>query len=561
MTLTDYGKKNLTTGGDKVVEPTDKDFVLPAGGLDEAKRRATLDKLEKYFSVQRKKFLGYQTNESFDYRSEMSRFLDYHFNNVGDPFEDSHFTLHTRWAERAVLDYYAKLWHAKPRTVDGVTKKMAEDAYWGYVLTMGSSEGNNYALWNARDYLAGKTLMREPGANGNANYMWVQDTPPANNHNAYSPVCFYSHDTHYSVAKAMRVLDIPSFFEVGTKLYPHANPLSPGSPWAHEVPSEGGDDGPGSIDVAALTKLVDFFASMGHPILVSLNYGSTFKCAYDDVEKVCAQLRPIFKKYHLDKRRVRYGRDSDDNELVDERTGYWVHVDGALGATYAPFLEKAIAAKKVSEKNARLPKFDFRIPEVCSIVTSGHKYPGAPWPCGIFMTKSNLQMQPPEQPAVIGSPDTTFGGSRNAFSPLIMWDFLAKHSEQAQIEMIAKAEELAAYAERELRALGEVWAVGRTPLSLSVRFKKPSAEIVHRYSLATVPLRTGKGQVDYAHLYVMPHVTKQLIDNLVADLRGAKPEKARRMVDGTDLWSYADGIAHVDDVERLALVRTWGNGF
>lgn len=557
MTVTDYRKPLRTTNGAKVAVPTDKDFELPPSGLDDRTRKAVLDKLEKYFAAQRRTFLGYQTNEGLDCRAEMARFLDYHTNNVGDPFEDSHFTLHTRWVERAVLAYYAKLWHAKPRTIERKTGAPAEDAYWGYVLTMGSSEGNTYGLWNARDYLSGKTLMREPDDGRHARYVWVQDTAPTGNLNAYSPVCFYSQDTHYSVAKAMRVLDIPSFYEVGTKHYPHANPLAPGKPWHHEVPSN--EDG--AIDVDALRKLVAFFASMGHPILVSLNYGSTFKCAYDDVEAVCVELRKIFKKYGLNRREVRYGRDEGGNDLVDRRTGYWIHVDGALGATYAPFLEKAIEAKRISDRNVRLPKFDFRIPEVCSIVASGHKYPGSPWPCGVFMTKANLQMQPPPQPAVIGSPDTTFGGSRNAFSPLIMWDFLARHSEQAQVDMIVKAEDLADYAERELRKLGTNWAVARSPLALSVRFRQPPREIVEKYSLATVPLRNGKGEVEhFAHLYVMPHVTKEIVDSLVADLRVLRPEKVEHTVDGADVWAYVDGFVH-DDVSRLGLVRTWGHGF
>lgn len=552
---------------------SDDYFALPPDGLDDSTRKIKIETLERYFTTQQEKFLGYQVNQRFDYRTEMSRFLNYHINNVGDPFEESHFTLHTRWVEKAVLDYYAKLWHAKPRkNPEKPEDPVPPDAYWGYVLTMGSSEGNNYALWNARDYLSGKTLMREPGNNGEAaQYTWVQDTPPTDNQNAFSPVCFYSHDTHYSVAKAIRVLNIPNFFEVGTTQYPYANPLAPGKPWPEEVPSAGGDDGPGSIDIDALVKLVEFFASMGHPILINLNYGSTFKCAYDDVEGICKKLREdIFPKYEwLKKRKVRYGRNPETGEeLVDERTGYWIHIDGALGATYAPFLEKAITAKKFSEKDAsgqevKLPKFDFRIPEVCSIVTSGHKYPGAPWPCGIFMTKANLQMLPPKQPAVIGSPDTTFGGSRNAFSPLIMWDFLAKHSEENQIDMIIEAEKLAAYAKQELEKLNKPgtveWSVARTPLALTVRFRQPLDDtIVRKYTLATVPLRTTNGQQqDYAHLYVMPHVTQPLIDNLVADLKKTEP-KLPVSAAAVELYSYVDGVAHPDDVVRLARVRTWG---
>jgi histidine decarboxylase len=566
MTVTDYTHDIVVTGTE---QPTDEDFALPSGGLDNNKRKAVLEKLEKYFADMRKRFLGYQTNQDLGLRQDMAGFLDYHFNNVGDPFARSHFTLDTRAAEHAVLAYYAKLWHAKPRAYDKHGHLTDPKAYWGYVLTMGSSEGNNYALWNARDYLSGKTLMVEPDKHGHVagNLTWVQDTAPVHNQNAYSPVAFYSQDTHYSVAKALRVLNIPTFYEVGTKMYPWANPLKPGEPWDLEVPSargSGGGDGPGSIDIDKLITLVEFFARVGHPILINLNYGSTFKGAYDDVETACSRLtNEVFKKYHLDKRKIRYGLDNNGNELIDERTGYWIHVDGALGATYGPFLEKAITAGRLNE--GRLPKFDFRIPEVCSIVTSGHKYPGAPWPCGIFMTKANLQMQPPAQPAVIGSPDTTFGGSRNAFSPLIMWNFLARHSEQAQVDMITRAEQIAAYAAEKLAKIPGKWEVARTPYSLTVRFRKPKDEtIVHKYSLATVPLRneSGGGHTDYAHLYVMPHVTKELIDQLAKDLAGTSipgpRDKEQSIVAAT---SYIDGSVDTPDIARLALVRTWNQAF
>ena len=38
------------------------------------------------------------------------------------------------------------------------------ETYWGYVLTVGLTEGNLYAAWNARDYLSGKYLYYDPPA-------------------------------------------------------------------------------------------------------------------------------------------------------------------------------------------------------------------------------------------------------------------------------------------------------------------------------------------------------------------------------------------------------------
>ncbi len=43
--------------------------------------------------------------------------------------------------------------------LDQQQKLQSPDAYWGYILSMGSSEGNLMAFWMARDYVAGKYLI------------------------------------------------------------------------------------------------------------------------------------------------------------------------------------------------------------------------------------------------------------------------------------------------------------------------------------------------------------------------------------------------------------------
>ena len=49
-----------------------------------------------------------------------------------------------KWMERCIRDYYASLWNAKwPHGPNG------NDTYWGYVFTMGSTEGIIHALWSA----------------------------------------------------------------------------------------------------------------------------------------------------------------------------------------------------------------------------------------------------------------------------------------------------------------------------------------------------------------------------------------------------------------------------
>ncbi|WP_327232724.1 pyridoxal-dependent decarboxylase [Streptomyces sp. NBC_01317] len=527
------------------VSPTDDDYRLSTDAYTDERREAVLAKLEGYLGSRRGRFLGYQSNLALEGHASLGRFLGYHINNIGDPFVDGHYSLHSRWLERAVLEHYARLWHA--RLPEDPARARIEDG-WGYVLSMGSTEGNLYALWNARDYLDGNALVRDDiSGDASCRTTYIRATPPADNPNAYAPVAFFSQETHYSHIKAMRVLDIPTFYDLGGAHYPGQCPLEltgtgtqtyNGWPLGG-VPTTGGDEGPGTVDVDALVTLVEFFAAKGHPVLVNFNIGSVFKGAYDDVAYACERLRPVFEAHGLVDRQVRF--DPDDPERVSVRNGYWIHVDGALGGAYAPYLEKAHAAGLI---DTAPPAFDFRVPEVSSIVTSGHKYPGAPVPTGIFMARAGSKLRPPSDPAVVSSPDSTFAGSRSGFASLAMWNHLAQLSEEQQVRQAADVLELARYTATRLRELSvvlreraEPWAedgieVGNGDHSLSVWFQQPRRELVEKYTLACVPLNLDGRRHDYSHVYVMPHVTREMVDELLDDL--ARPGAFDRSAESAD---------------------------
>jgi histidine decarboxylase len=527
-------------------------YRLSPQGLPADQRAEALRQIWRHQARQKANFLGYQCNQRLDYAEDLGRHLDFHINNIGDPFHSGKATINTKEAERAVLDYYAALWNARwphdPR--DG-------ESYWGYVLTMGSTEGNLYGLWNARDYLAGKILLEDPTSAEDARrasldgdrhvpprrLVYQQAQAPDRAPNAYTPVAFYSQDTHYSIVKAVQSLAIQTFYEIGAARYPNDNPLAPGRPWPREVPSIGGRGGAGVIDVDALATLVEFFASRGYPIFVCFNYGTTFKGAYDDVEAAGRALLPILRRHGLSERKVHY--DPGKPEKVDVRSGYWFHVDGALGAAYMPFLEMAHGAGRSA---ARGPNFDFRLPFVHSIVMSGHKWIGAPWPCGVYMTRTKLLLRPPSLPEYIGSPDTTFAGSRNGWSAVVLWDHLAKRSYEDQIAKALYTESMAAYAERRLLELQEalqqdLW-VARVPLSLTVRFKAVNPALEFKYSLAGETVYVAGEKRTYNHIYLMEHATAELIDAFLDDLAqpGAFPpqDTAARQPPPNDADTAAD---------------------
>ncbi|MCI3935083.1 pyridoxal-dependent decarboxylase [Streptomyces sp. AN091965] len=490
---------------------------IPPAGLNGQQYAEAEGLFRRYVDAQTRNFAGYQVTSDLDFQ-RLSHYLDRHLNNVGDPYESSSYTLNSKLLERAVLDYFASLWNAKwPH--DGNDP----ETYWGYVLTMGSSEGNLYGLWNARDHLSGKLLLREREHTGHdpASVVYTQALRrEGQSPHAYEPVAFFSQDTHYSLTKAVRVLGINTFHHIGSTRYPDENPLGPGTPWPTEVPSRDG-----AIDVGRLAPLVRFFASKGYPILVSLNYGSTFKGAYDDVPTVARTVREICTEYGLDRRRVYHDRGTDSD--FDERSGFWIHIDAALGAGYAPYLHMARDAGMVDEAP---PVFDFRLPEVHSLTMSGHKWMGTPWACGIYMTRTGLQMTPPKSSEYIGATDTTFAGSRNGFSSLLLWDYLSRHSYDDLVRLAAECHQLAGYAHDRLLALQDklgvdLW-VARSPQALTVRFRRPGAEIVRKYSLSCETVHEDGERRTYVHLYAVPHLRRELVDELVRDMRqpGAFPD-------------------------------------
>lgn len=512
--------------------PTTEDFQLPPEGLSEARRMASLELFDEYMVEQKANFLGYQADQGLKYQKELAKYLDCQLNNLGDPYKDGNFTLNTKMIERAVIDYYAQLWNAKPHNPDD------PESSWGYVLSMGSSEANLYGLWNARDYLAGKFLLeeteeetqraslREGSARVEAGAI-VRRVTEFSETNALSPVLFYSEDTHYSIIKSAIVLRLKTFYEIGNQYYPGECRFAwANGEWPRAVPSEQGPDGPGSIDIEKLADLVDFFASKKHPILINLNYGTTFKGAHDNVEAAGKRLMPIFKKHGLLSRKVYY--DPGDRKKSDNRTGYWFHIDGALGAAYMPFVEKAY---RLGLSDIRPYRFDFGLPFVHSISMSGHKWIGAPWPCGIYMTKRKYQLLPPDNPEYIGALDSTFAGSRNGLSALILWSYLARNPYEKQIKKALYTQRIADYAHRRLRHLEEqlqrdLW-VDRSPLSLTVRFKQAKPEIVSKYSLSGETFYVSGKRKAYNHIFAMAHVTEETIDRLIEDLSkpGAFPKQ------------------------------------
>jgi histidine decarboxylase len=214
-------------------------FSQPLPPADRARLDAHLGRLSRL----RETFVGYPCNQDFDY-SELFPFLGYVVNNIGDPFGgQSHVQLNTHELEREVVHEFARF-----------TRAPAEGT-WGYV-TNGGTEGNMYGAY----------LAREIYPDG---------------------MVYFSEDTHYSVAKILRVL--------------HQRNIM-----IKSLPS-------GEIDYQDLRETLRIHRDV--PPIIFANIGTTMKGAIDDIAKI----RGILEDLAI--------------------TRYYIHCDAALSGMILPFVD------------------------------------------------------------------------------------------------------------------------------------------------------------------------------------------------------------------------------
>ena len=102
-----------------------------------------------------------------------------------------------------------------------------------------------------------------------------------------------------------------------------------------------------------------------------------------------------------------------------------------------PFLEMAYKNSLTDIKPG--PVFDFRLDFISSIVTSGYKWIGNPWPCAIYITKSGLIKQAAKFISYLNFADLCIPVSRNAHSSIMLWSFISNNSYDAQIQIVLQS--------------------------------------------------------------------------------------------------------------------------
>ena len=223
----------------------------------------------------------------------------------------------------------------------------------------------------------------------------------------------------------------------------------------------------GEMDYDDLRESI--FINRDKPPLIVANIGTTMKGAVDDLDKIRGIL----------------------TDLALPRS--YIHADAALSGMILPFVD-----------DPQPFGFDSGID---SIAISGHKLIGSPLPCGVVVTRREYTARIGRAIEYVGALDTTLLGSRNAFTPVIIWYSLTKNGKDGFRRIVAKMLDTAEYAVRQFNANGiPAW---RGKNSATVVFPRPSPYVLFQWQLAPFG--------DIAHLITMPHVTREMVDNIISD--------------------------------------------
>jgi histidine decarboxylase len=214
-----------------------------------------------------------------------------------------------------------------------------------------------------------------------------------------------------------------------------------------------------------------------HPAIVLATIGTTLTEAVDDVAEIRRALAdaPISRSF--------------------------VHADAALSGLPLALLPPD-------------PKVGFDLADGADCVSiSGHKFLGSITPCGIVVTRRSLKSRLGGSVELLGTHDTTIGGSRSGHTSLILWYALHRYGLDGLRDRVRQARSLAAFAVDQLSHIG--WPAWRHPHAMTVVIDAPPAGLAARWA---IPVSDGR-----AHLITSPSVSTAQIGALVAELAAASP--------------------------------------
>lgn len=252
----------------------------------------------------------------------------------------------------------------------------------------------------------------------------------------------------------------------------------------------------GAMDTEHLRQCLAEGKARGKPAIINVNVGTTVKGAVDNVDDVLRVLEEL-------------GYVSvNEAEKTSDKLQFYIHVDGALFGLMLPFVGQ-------SDLNAPVVTFKKHID---SISVSGHKFIGAPVPCGVVVTRKKHMEKVTMDIEYLNSRDATIMGSRNGHAALYIWYALSKKGFKGlnkDVELCMRNSKLL----RDLLAENGVSCM-LNDFSSTVVFERPTDHaFVRKWQLAC------EGSV--AHVVVMPSVGEEKLRTFVAELLESRANMER----------------------------------
>ena len=223
----------------------------------------------------------------------------------------------------------------------------------------------------------------------------------------------------------------------------------------------------GTLNLEALTNTLVELG--GQPFIINLTVGTTFHGAIEYPQLVLELLEKLqLNEFHI-------------------------HVDAALYGPMHCWIPEA-------------PLFDFRLP-IHTLSFSGHKFLGAPIPCGIVLGFRNRVVPFGGSAEYVNSMDTTLSSSRNGLSSILLWLVIQQIGAKGLTELANESLDAAFLLALRLEELG-ISAFCHEH-SCIVVFPKPNKLLQKRWHLATFG--------DFAHVVTLPGVTTEMTEQFIEE--------------------------------------------
>lgn len=194
--------------------------------------------------------------------------------------------------------------------------------------------------------------------------------------------------------------------------------------------------------------------------------------------------------------------DTIEQALIDSGLLFKVHVDGAYGGFYYPFV-------------AENTNLSFANPVISSITVDAHKMVQAPYGTGIFLIRKDfIQYTLTKDASYVKGEDYTIVGSRSGANAVAVWMILSAHGPHGWEEKVFILKKRADWFCEHLTKAGIGFFREKDANIITIKAKYLSADVVDRFYIVPDNHETP----EWYKIIIMEHVSLESLESLTEAL-------------------------------------------